>query len=336
MTLRSTKLQKAQLGKETTPGTAVAANLIAPNTKIGLKFMGDPNEEYAAEGALFPSDSSSGLVMSGGAWEAPPTFDEAYLYYNSIFKHVNSTGAGAAKTRVWTPSVNAADTHDTYTAERGQTGAVRKATYVIFNTLKMVLGKRIRPLMSGDLLGQEITPTTALSGSPTTIKSSVIPKKAWNLYSASTWALLQSAPTLISPAASRCEINYGPVMADAAFIGSAEPSFDALGIIVPKTSVKLVLPQDVSGSDLVGLLNLSKLDASTPIFLRAEATGDVLEAGTPDVLELHRIDMCLRARVVPDDEDIDNVFIGLAWELGLFVDEVSGKAIEVTTISATA
>lgn len=339
MALRSSKLQKAHQGLEVTPGTAVTANLLAPNTKLGLRFMGDPNEEYSAEGHLFPADSSSGLVWSGGAWEAPPTFDEAYLYYNSLFKHVAATspGAGVAKKRVWSPSPAAADTHDTYSVERGQVGAIRKSTYVVYNSMKLLFGKRLRPLMSGDLLGQ-FDPAAGLTnafsnGSPTVIKSSVIPKKAWNLYTADSFAELETDATLITPAAARFELDYGPVMKDAAFIGSAEPSWDALGIIVPNTSLKLTLPFDVSGSDLAGLLNMSKLDNSTPVFMRAVALGDELEE---DIFETHQIDMCLRARVVPDDEDIDDVFLGLTWELGLFLDPTSGKAIEATLIGETA
>jgi hypothetical protein len=110
----------------------------------------------------------------------------------------------------------------------------------------------------------------------------------------------------------RYEFDYGPVMKDAAFIGSAEPSFNALGIIVPNNSLKLTLPYDVSGSDFAGFLTLSKKRASTPVFVRLISTGTLLESG------------------------IDNVFLGLMWELGIFADEVSGKALELTLIGQTA
>jgi hypothetical protein len=93
-------LQVAQLKKETTPSVAVGADTVARNTKLRLAPAGDPMEEYSAEGNLFPSDSSNGLEWSVGNWEAPPTYDEAYLVANSIFKHVNATtGPGSvAKT----------------------------------------------------------------------------------------------------------------------------------------------------------------------------------------------------------------------------------------------
>jgi hypothetical protein len=326
-------LQVAQLKKEVTPGTAVGADTVAPNTKILLAPDGDPNEEYSGEGHLFPSDSSNGLEWSSGKWEAPPTYDESYLVFNSVFKHVNATtgGGGVAKTRVWTPASASADTHDTYSVERGQTGAVEKFTYAIFNTLKLLVGKRIRTLMSGDMLGQEVLPAAALTAVATTIKSSVIPKTGWDIYYATTWAGL-AAGTLLSTGF-RYEFDYGPVMKDAAFIGSAEPSFNALGIIVPQHALKLTLPYDVSGSDFASFLTLAKKRASTPVFIRLVSTGALLEVG---INQKFQIDMSLRVRKVPDETDIDNVFLGLMWELGLYIDETSGNVLEITTIGQTA
>ena len=127
--------------------------------------------------------------------------------------------------------------------------------------------------MDGDLWGQNALPATAFtSGTPTVVHSSPISNMMFNLYYASTWALLQSAPVALT-SQFRLEYLYGPKYGDAAFIGSAAQSYDALGIIVPATKVLLTLPFSVSGPDFVGRLNLSNKRGGTPRVHWLEALG---------------------------------------------------------------
>lgn len=332
MTLYSRAQEVVQVGEEVTPGTEVAANLIPPNTKLDIRPTGEGSETYYGQGAWVPSDVRPGLRWAVGTYEAPPTYDESYLIFNGYFKKVTASGAGAAKTRVWSPGPRTAETIGTLSAQRGQAGATNKFSYVVPNTWGLEVNKRLNGArMRGDLLGQYKNRGTALTGSPSTIKSSPIQGSSFNVYGATTWAGLTSSPvqeTLVE----RIAISFGAIRDFAAFLNSAIKTWDALGLIVPTTGVVITLPDDVSGSDFAGTFNLAKMDAGTPIFLRLEATGAELQTG---INETFRIDMALKIANVPEGAEI-GPFAGNAWPLQFVIDPTSGKFIEITTISATA
>jgi hypothetical protein len=88
----------------------------------------------------------------------------------------------------------------------------------------------------------------------------------------------------------------------------------------------------VSGTDYAGLFTIAKMQAGTPIFFRLKATGAELESGINQTLT---IDMCLQIVGKPKETEV-GPFGGLAWPCRLFKDTTSGKAIEITNISATA
>lgn len=319
-------LEVAQIGKETTPGTAVAANRRLPNLRLGIGMDGDANEDFMGSGNLYPSDLTNSVEWGGGSYEVPPTFVEQVYINDSLFKTATPVGAGAAKTRTYTPSVSAADTFTTYTFQKGQAGSIVQHPYGVFNSWSQTIKKQGRNLISGDLLSQEGTPGTALSGSPTVVTSRPIPNTSWNLYTGTSWSNLQSAASALNTGF-QLDIAYGPRYDSEFFVGSAEPSFDDLGIIVPNNEIKLTLPKNASGSDFAEYVTMAKKRGGTFIYLRASALGNVVETGTPDILEESTIDMSLKVRAVPAESEM-NVFLGLQWTLGLFIDPTPTKALE--------
>jgi hypothetical protein len=336
MTLRSDDLQVTHLAGETTHGTPVTANKQLPNTKILIMPAGAPNEEYMADGHLIPSSNTNNLEWSDGKWDAPPTFDESFFMLDSIYGIATPVPGPLtiAQTRTYPIAIQTPIVYRSYSVERGITGAVNKYANVVFNTHHFVISKRDKPMMDGNVFGQLVTPAVAFTApSPTVLKSSPISNMQFDLYSATTYALLSTAPTLISTAF-RLDYTYGPAFGEAAFIGSASPTWDSLGSIVPATKVLLTLPFDVAGTDFVGLLNLSAKRNGTPVYLRLKATGVTLETG---IVQTFIVDLVLRARNVPNMNQIDKAkFVGLQWECGLFIDEVAQAAGQFQTICETA
>lgn len=333
MALYSRALEITQVGRETTAGTAVAANLLPPNLKIMLEYDGPENTPIVASGHLVPSGQTSGIYWIAGSYETIWTFDELYLILDSLFKSVSATGAGAAKTRVWAPSVNALDTIKTVTIQNGQTGKVLIAKYGMFNSWEWELSKQEVGPLTGEMLAQFSSITNALTATPTTLTSSPIGALMFNVYSATTFANLTSAPTQ-ETTVEKIAFSYGPVRDIAAFINSSNVGWDAAGIgEAPESSVTITVPEDVSGSDYAGLFTLAKKQAGTPIYLRLKATGGVeLETGVYQTLI---IDMCLQIVDKPAAAEV-GPFKGISWPCRLFKDATSGKFIEITTISATA
>lgn len=329
MVNRSRALQVAQIGLEATPGTEVPANLIAPNTKIMVAPAGDPNTEHVPSGHLVARDTNSGMTWGAGSYEMKIAYDESYLMFNSFLRHVDSTGATLAKTRVWTPSPNAIDAFDTYSAQAGQAGAVEKFRHLLFNSLNFTIGKQESPLFTGEILAQGYTLAAALTATPTVLESSPIASTSWNLWTGATFG----AMTTQLLTGFRVAISVGPKYSTAAFVGSANPSWDAAGIGDPiPNSVNVVVPFDVSGTDYAGEFTMAKKAAGTPIFLTAISEGAVIESAVQQTL---KVAMCLKIRNVPAREDI-GPFVGNSWPCGLYIDSVSNKWLEVTTISETA
>jgi hypothetical protein len=335
MPSRSRALSVSQLIKEVTPGTTPGSPtaLSLPNTRIMLAGAGDDSTAHVPSGHLVPRDTTSGLEWGAGSYEMKWSFDELHILFDSLLKKVTATGAGAAKTHLYSPAANALDAFQTYAAEIGQAGAVEKFNYMVFNSMNFEIRKQGGDgLITGDVLAQEALPAAALTASPTVLPSSPISPTAWDLFTADTFAELESDPVQLTTNF-RFGFGLGPKYSSAAYINSAEPSWDALGIGEPiANNLSLTLPHDVSGSDYAGLFTLAKKRAGTPIYLRLQTEGDEIETG---INELITLDMCVKIRNVPGREDI-GPFIGNAFPLNLYIDPTSGKWLEVTIISRTA
>jgi hypothetical protein len=280
-------------------------------------------------GNLYPTSTASRAEWSAGTWNLPFCFNQFAYAADSLYGVATPAGAGAAKTRTWTPPVSTAPTRQFYTYERGQAGAVNKHAYAHFNSLSYTVAKRGETGLSGDLAAREQTLVTSLTAAPTTVASMIADATQFNIYTQTTMALLDSSPTLVNEVHSIAFSN-GPMLSPAYFIGATNRSFDAVGAIVPNSSVTIVLPYDISGTDFAGLLNLSHKRAGTNVFLRVAVEGPELETGV-DALWQH--DMCLKVLNVPSQQDIEEPFLGISWTAKIFRDSASGIAHRFKTVS---
>ena len=98
MALYSDDLQVSHIGLETTHNTAVTADKQLPNTKLLLMPAGAPNDEYTADGHLFPSDNTNNLEWGAGKWNAPPTFDESLYVFDSLYGIATPHGSRRCET----------------------------------------------------------------------------------------------------------------------------------------------------------------------------------------------------------------------------------------------
>ncbi|GIV51034.1 MAG: hypothetical protein KatS3mg038_1555 [Candidatus Kapaibacterium sp.] len=80
MTTRATINQVTQLGVETTPGTAVAANRRLTGLQIGLERAGEHTQAYRPTGGKF-----STIVVEGKEWAEGQHFRPADLHGNCVF-----------------------------------------------------------------------------------------------------------------------------------------------------------------------------------------------------------------------------------------------------------
>jgi len=329
MTLRSRHLKVLQFGKEVTPGTAVAADKLAPDLRGNIFFAGDPSQEYMASGYIFPNGLSSRAEWGAGPWTLPFCFNQSTYVYDSLYHIATPSGAGTAKTRTWTHAVASAGTRQFYTFQRGQAGSRNQHAYGHFNSHSYTIQKRGEVQQSGDMFAREGVPGTALTATPTVVSSLIADNTQFIAQTATNWANLEAAPTTTTDI-HNLAFQVGPMLSPAYFIGATLRSFDAVGIIVPNSTVTLVLPEDTSGSDLAGLLTLSAKRNGSPLYLRLKVAGPEVETG---INALWQHDMVLKALNVPTEQDIEEPFAGVSWPCKLFVDTTAQKAHEIKIIN---
>ncbi len=332
MAYYSEAAEVTQVGDEVTPGVLVAANKQDPYMKIMMDIAGAENQLLTPSGGMFPGGGIPGMVWGEGSYEAPFTFGGLHRILNSVFYKVTAAASGTGgvvKTRVYAPPLRAVSPYQTYSFEVGQTGAVLRYVYGVLNSMKFKLNKEGGAPVTGDVLARFNDIGTALTASPTEPNLTVVPDIAWNCYTAATFATLTSAPTQVTTMWD-ADFNYGPVRSSAAMINSATDSWDALGVgEAPSNSLMLTTPKDVSGTDFAGILTRAKQRANSKIFMRFSALGALLDTG---VYETIIIDLCLRLHGEAKKAGV-GPFAGLQWPLKIVGDNVSGKAIQITTIS---
>lgn len=336
---KSRVAQIRRLGRESTPGTAVAADFIDPHLKLMIALAGPDSVRVVPTGYMFPTTSVPGMYWGGGTYDVPFSFSTIHVVLDSLFKTVTATGATLTKTRVYTPAVSAVDTVQFYSGESGQTGAIEFYKYLFFNSLKAKIAKQGGSNLTGDVLAQVqsgFLGTAFTTGSPTVLPSSIVPAIAWNAYNATTFAGLAASPTQLTDQF-EYDLNYGPVRETAAFIGSSNPGWDAPGIgEAPKQSVNVTVPKDVSSTSYAGVFTLEKKRAGTPIFIRLSAQGNLIETvSSVDYYEQIILDCVLRIMGNPKDSNV-GPFVGQTWPTELSVDATSGKALQITVINGVA
>jgi len=159
-----TAFRRIQVGKETTPGTAVAATakLMGMTLKapLGDRRIVQPEEERGSLAGAFRSYTQAigweGATLSGDA-----TFEDIlYLLAMAVEGGVTPSGLGTAKTWTFSPSLTSANSPDTFTLEFGDDTQAYEVEYVLATGLEISGGVGQALKCSANLVGRQITPTT--------------------------------------------------------------------------------------------------------------------------------------------------------------------------------
>lgn len=165
---RATVNRVIQVGVESTPGTAVAADKKLPLTSFSLSRNVEP-KKYRAWG--FKGNTGSKIVkdFGGGSMEGPLNFTEIVYPLSTLVTPVITTPGGGTLSRQWvfTAFASGADVFKTLTVQEGDATAARQMAHTILTDF----GINYAPddtTISGSLLGKKPT-TVSLTGSPTSI-----------------------------------------------------------------------------------------------------------------------------------------------------------------------
>ena len=325
MSERATVAQGAQIGVEATPGTAVPADTILDALSFTMG-IGGTAAEFRPDGHKFPS-----LTLPGKEWtDVPYTGKGCYramgYILDSLIAKATPTAAGTGYQRVYAPQDTQEDTRLTYTLEKGSSVRAASASSLFFASLAMALSRDTFDV-SGDAVAKLLGDGITMTGSPSTVSASPIMPRDFDVYVDDTAAALGNTKLLRDFTA---DINLGPLIQPIWPLDSTQTSFASVVEIAAAATVTLGFAAIAESSDFIDAFR----DGRTK-FVRIEAKGNVLTAGTPPVTELFRIDVALKMTTPGQQQDIDGVY-GWKPQFVVVQDGTWGKAIELTVINDVA
>lgn len=279
MAERSFLTQTAQIGAESTatPGTAVVTGktLTAMGIEMGPRITFD---RFRPAGYKYATIVTPNMEYVEARLTGRPTYTEiVYPLSGLLGGAVIATPAGGTASRSWTfsPSSTANDIPITYTVAVGGTAAAdrgEKFSYGLVTGLTIPFD-RSSISMNGTMIGQIMTAGTAqLVGTATAVSLVPILSSQVCVYSdATSGSLGSSRLTRVTSGELSITNKYAPLWT----VDCTVPSFAAHLDIEPQARLRLTVEADTAG-----MAHYTNAQAGTTEFLRLQATGSVIEAGT--------------------------------------------------------
>lgn len=322
MTERATIFQGVQVGVESTPGTAVAANRKLAATSIEPSIKVTTNK-FKPMGTKFTTIAPLGKEWSEAKISGPLTYTDFVYLMASGVAYAAPAQQGATTAYKWTstPNHSSEDTTKTFTVEVGSGVRAHKIAYGQVNGLGYTIDRE-KAEVKGNMIAQQLTDAITMTASPTTVAlQPVLPTEV--CYFADDTAAGLGTTKLLRVLSCEFEFNdrYGPVWP----IDCAVTSFAATVETEPKTTFKIKM-----AADAVGMGLLTTLRTGAKKFFRVQATGPLID--TPYTY-LWQHDLCGVVTDVDEFSDEDGVYM-IGWTFDVAYDGTWGKAFEYQVTNA--
>lgn len=317
MAENATVAQAVQIGKETTPGTGVAAGKLLQYTSfdldpnidtVGFRPMGSKIQSTVLPGKDFTNFSISGQ----GSYQELP-----YLLSSLLIDATPTTSDTTAKTWLYEPTNRTENTKARYTIEQGSAVRAGKVAFGAVNGLEVTFNRESGVQISGSGWAQQYQDNITLTAAPTTVAEAPILPTHLNVYVNDSFATIGTTKlTRDFNAVWRCSDVVGQVWP----INSANASFAADVEQVPTVQMELT-----AEADTAGMAFLTAVRAGATKYVRLEAISTVL-AGAATAFYKVWFDAALKVSSVGGFDDSDGVKV-VNWTL---------DAVADATFSATA
>lgn len=325
MAERASVLQGAQIGIESTAGTAVAAGKKLLGTSIEAGIQTEINT-FKPYGSKYNTISALGKEWVEADISGPLCYgDWTYLAACGIaYAAPVQNGATIAYTHTHTPAMSTEDVVKTLTVETGGTVRAHKFAYGLITQLGYTITRK-ECMVKGKMIGQRITDSITLTATPTDIALQPVLPTEISIYADDTAAGLGTTKLLrVLNWSFDFSDRSGPVWP----VDAAQTSFAATVETEPKTEFKVLL-----AADAVGMGLLTTMRAGSKKFFRVGAVGPVI-VGAETYLWNH--DICGTVSSVAPFKDEDGIY-AIEWTFLATYDSTWAKAMtfnEVNTISA--
>jgi hypothetical protein len=281
MAERSSLTQTVQIGAESTatPGTAVVTGkqLTAMGIEMGPRITFD---RFRPAGYKYATIVTPNMEFVEANLNGRPTYTEIVYPLSGLLGGATiATPSGGTASRSWTfaPSSTANDVPITYTVAVGGTAAADRAekfSYGLVTGLTIPFD-RSSISMTGTMIGQIMSigvGTALMVGTATAISLVPVLSSQVCVYSdATSGSLGSSRLTRVMSGELSITNKYAPLWT----VDCTQASFVAHVDVEPSAQLRLTVEADAAG-----LAHYTNAQAGTTEFVRVEATGTVIEAGT--------------------------------------------------------
>lgn len=281
MTERASIFEAVQLGVETTPGTAVAADkrlqglTVTPGIKSSIAT-------YKGSGFKFPTVSSLGKEWIEAGVSGPMSYtDMVYLLSGIMGTAAIADGGGGVYTWVFTPKIYSGDTPKTFTVETGSVLRAQRFAYGLLTggTLQI---NRDECTFSGSMIAHSLEDDVYLS---TNAKYSIV--KSGDA-TGGTFTLTVGAATTDPIAYNASAATVQAAIAALSTVGAG--NVVCTGGVLPSTAVVATFVNDLAQTAVTMTINTTNITGGGSMTITATAVGaaptvvDLVPVTSPDVL----------------------------------------------------
>ena len=326
MAERSTITQTAQLGVETTPGTAVAAT-----KRLGsIGFSMGPAIETSTMRPIGQKYAS--LAILGKEWaeadlEGSPVYTELpYLFASILGTPTTQVIAGTPSATKWTFDTNTfgADTFKTYTVEQGDASRAHRVTHGLISELSFSYDRE-EVTTEGTMIARALEDgITMTSTGVTQLPQVPVRPTELSVYLDNSAATIGTTKQLraINGEWSLGGDRFMPVWV----VDASQSSF--VSVVEGEPDFEFTITQM---GDSQGMQNLLALRAGQTRFLRIQAVGPVISGA---VKHQFTLDVAGQISDVDKFDDEDGIY-GIQWTFTGVHDPTWGKAMTAEVITTT-
>ena len=336
MAERQTVAQVQQLGKEVTPGTAVAATRRLGSITLtpGVEAEADM---FRPQGSKFATVQSLNREWVSGDISGTPTYEEVIYPLSGAFgapvtsQLMDGATPTGAYQHVFTPNTSSADTPQTFTLEQGDAVQAEKMAHLLFTGFGLDISRADIGL-SGGFFAQALTRSIVMTAGlalPTDL-TPILPGHV-TVSSAASFAGLTGGAALTRV------ISANPTVSDkfapAWFVNAAVPSFTTY--VEPAEGPTSEFAMAVE-ADANGMAYLDSLRTGATVYLRILATGgaNLYNAGAqPNLKRKFCWDMALKVRDADTWTDSDGIW-GIPLTFQHVHDTTAGFSQKITVVNS--
>ena len=322
MAERSAMFETVQIGVESVPGTAVAADkkLLATSFEISPDIEVDT---FRPMGYKFDTIASLNKEFVSGDISGQMSYtDLTYLFASLVTTDTPATVGTTGKEWVFSSDSDGPDAPITFTVEQGS--SVRAHSFANAQVTGLTLTiNRDGTEVGGTVIGEALADGITLTAAPTEISLQPVMVTEVGLKMADTAAGLAGASLLTRAFTAEWSLT---------------DRFEPLWTLNQSTTYDVTVESEPTGeltwrvaADATGMGLLTQMRAGSTKFVRIEATGPVIGAG-PATYSLI-IDTAVKITDVSPIGPEDNV-IGVEWTGSFVHDATWGKAFNVAIINA--